>query len=73
MGTKEKLLLILLIGNIFLYSSILLNNFLRKCKKITCKIYMKIAKINMIFSFFLVILAIYLLKINFINIRNLFS
>lgn len=38
MGTKEKLLLILLIGNIFLYSSILLNNFLRKCKKITYKI-----------------------------------
>lgn len=73
MGTKEKLLLILLIGNIFLYLSILLNNFLRKCKKITYKIYMKIAKINMIFSFFLVILAIYLLKINFINIRNLFS
>lgn len=66
MGTKEKLLLILLIGNIFLYSSIFLNNFLRKCKKITYKIYMKIAKINMIFSFFLLILGIYLIKIKII-------
>lgn len=73
MGTKEKLLLILLIGDILLYSAIFLNHFLRKGKKITYKIYMKIAKINIIFSFFLVILAIYLIKINFINIRNLFS
>lgn len=73
MEIKEKLLLILLIGDIILYSLMFLNHFLRKCKKITYKIYMKIAKINMIFSFFLVILAIYLLKINFINIRNLFS
>ena len=73
MEIKEKLLLILLIGDILLYSLMFLNHFLRKGKKIPYKIYIKIAKINIIFSFFLVILAIYLLKINFINIRNLFS
>lgn len=73
MEIKEKLLLILLIGDIILYSSMFLNNFLRKGKKIKYKIYMKIIKINIIFSFFLVILAIYLIKINFINIKSLFK
>ena len=59
---KDKILLILLIGNIILYISMFSNEKFKKNNE--TKTYEKITKINMIFSLILVISLFFLLKIS---------